>query len=298
MKTIPATMVKNLRERTGTAMMTCKKALQEASGDMEAAIDILRKMGEVRAAKRAGKTAAQGVIVIAVSKNKKKAFMAEINSETDFVARDNHFITFANNIAKQGLIAKGASDIATVSVLSIEPGTTLTIEDARKELVNKLGENIRVRRVASLSTDSGLVGHYCHGSRIGVLVKLDVDKPMLAKDLAMHIAASNPKAVSAEQVPIEFLEKEKEIFLAQAKETEKPSNIIEKIVEGRLKKLLKEVSLEGQSFVKDPETLVGHLLKLEKAKVLAFVRFEVGEGIEKESQNFFYEVMTEVQGNH
>ena len=298
MKTIPATMVKCLRERTGAAMMTCKKALQEASGDMEAAINILRKIGEVKAAKRAGKTAAQGVIVIAVSKNKKKAFMAEINSETDFVARDSHFVAFANNIAKRGLIEKGVIDVTAISVLAVEPGSTLTIEDARRELINKLGENIRVRRVASLSADSGVVGHYCHGSRIGVLVELDVDKPMLARDLAMHIAASDPKAVSAEQVSTEFLEKEKEIFLAQAKETAKPSNIIEKIVEGRLKKLLKEVSLEGQAFVKDPGTLVGHLLKLEKAKVLAFIRFEVGEGIEKESRNFFYEVMAEVQGNH
>lgn len=224
--------------------------------------------------------------------------MAEINSETDFVTRNNHFLAFANNVAKRGLTATGVGDVSAALILSVEPKSDLTIEDTRKELINKLGENIRVRRVTSLSSDSGVIGHYCHSSRIGVLVELDVDKPVLAKDLAMHIAASNPQAVSAAQVPAEFLEKEKEIFLAQAKETAKAPNIVEKIVTGRLTKLLKEVSLEGQPFVKDSETSVGDLLKLEKAKVLAFVRFEVGEGIEKKSQNFAYEVMAAVQGNH
>ncbi|AAO90888.1 translation elongation factor Ts [Coxiella burnetii] len=295
MTTITPIMVKELRERTGAAVMACKKALQETNGDMEAAIDLLRKAGDAKAAKRAGKTAAEGVIVIAISKDQKKGFMAEVNSETDFVARDTNFMAFASKVAERGL-AEGVSDVAATLALPIEPNSSSTIEDERKALVNRIGENIQIRRVASLSSD-GVVGHYSHGGRIGVLLALDVPNPELAKGLAMHVAAFNPQAVSANQVSTEFVEKEKEIFLARAQETGKPANIIEKMVKGQVEKLLKEVSLEGQSFVKDPEKLVGDLLKAEKAKVLAFLRFEVGEGVEKESQNFADEVMAQVQGN-
>ncbi|MBW5802484.1 elongation factor Ts [Coxiella endosymbiont of Ornithodoros amblus] len=295
MTTITPIMVKELRERTGAAVMACKKALQETNGDMEAAIDLLRKAGDAKSAKRAGKRAAEGVIAIAISKDQKKGFMAEVNSETDFVARDTNFIAFASKVAERGL-AEGVSDVAAMLALPIEPNSSSIIEDERKAFVNRVGENIQIRRVASLSSD-GVVGHYIHGGRIGVLLVLDVPNLELAKGLAMHVAAFNPQAVSANQVSTEFVEKEKEIFLVRAQETGKPANIIEKMVKGQVEKLLKEISLEGQSYVKDPEKLVGDLLKAEKAKVLAFLRFEVGEGVEKESQNFADEVMAQVQGN-
>ena len=295
MTTITPIMVKELRERTGAAVMACKKALQETNGDMEAAIDLLRKAGYAKAVKRAGKTAAEGVIVIAISKDQKKGFMAEVNSETDFVARDTNFMAFASKVAERGLV-EGVSDVAATLALPIEPNSSSIIEEERKALVNRIGENIQIRRVGSLSSD-GVMGHYNHGGRIGVLLALDVLNPELAKGLAMHVAAFNPQAVSANQVSTEFVEKEKEIFLARAQETGKPENIIEKMVKGQVEKLLKEVSLEGQFYVKDPEKLLGDLLKAEKAKVLAFLRFEVGEGVEKESQNFADEVMAQVQGN-
>lgn len=296
MTTITAAMVKELRDRTNSAMMACKKALQEADGDLEKAIDILRKAGEAKAAKRADKTAAEGVIVIAISPDQKKAFMAEVNSETDFVARDASFIPFAENVAKRGL-EENIKDVASLLALPIDPNASLPIEDARKELVNKIGENIQIRRIAFLSSEDGIVGHYRHGSRIGVLVTLNANRSALAKDIAMHIAAFRPQAISADQVSVKFLEKEKKFLLAQAKESGKSADIIEKIVAGRLKKLLKEVSLEGQSFVKDSKISVGDLLKSEKVKVFEFVRFEVGEGIEKETRDFASEVMEQVQGN-
>lgn len=297
MTTITAAMVKELRNRTNAAIMACKKALQEADGDLKKAIDILRKAGEVKAAKWADKTAAEGIIVIAISPDQKKAFMAEINSETDFVARDINFIRFAEGVAKLGL-EEGIQDVVSLSALPVRSHDLLTIEDMRKELVNKIGENIQIRRVAFLSSEDGMVGHYCHGNRIGVLVTINANKSDLAKNIAMHIAAFRPQAISADQVPVEFLEKEKNNLLAQAKESGKPMNIIEKIVAGRLNKLLREVSLEGQSFVKDSEISVGDLLKLEKVKVFEFARFEVGEGIEKEMQGFTSEMTSKVQGNH
>lgn len=297
MTTITAAMVKELRDRTNAAIMACKKSLQEADGDLKKAIDILRKAGEAKAAKWADKTAAEGVIVISISPDQKKAFMAEINSETDFVARDISFIRFAESVAKLGL-EKSIKDVVSLSALPVYSHASLTIEDARKELVNKIGENIQIRRVAFLSSENGMVGHYCHGNRIGVLVTINANKSALAKNIAMHIAAFQPQAISADQVPTKFLEKEKNNLLAQAKEIGKPMNIIEKIVAGRLNKLLKEVSLEGQSFLKDSEISVGDLLKSEKVKVFEFIRFEVGEGIEKEMQDFASEMMAQAQGNH
>lgn len=293
---ITAAMVKELRDRTNAAMMACKKALQEADGDLEKAIGILRKAGEAKAAKWADKTASEGVIVITISPDQKKAFMVEVNSETDFVARDANFIRFAENVAKLGL-EESVKDIASLSALPVYSHASLTIEDARKELVSKIGENIQIRRIAFLSSEDGIVGHYRHDSRIGVLVTLNTNKSVLAKNIAMHIAAFRPQAISADRVPAEFLDKEKKNLLAQAKKSGKPINIIEKMVAGRFNKLLKEVSLEGQSFVKDSKISVGDLLKLEKVKVFEFVRFEVGEGIEKEIQDFASEVMAQVQGN-
>lgn len=292
MKEITAAMVKDLRERTGAAMMACKKALEEAKGDMEAAIDILRKGGEAKAAKRAGKIAAEGVVVIAVSADKKKAFMAEVNSETDFVARDASFNEFANMLAARGIEA-GADTVEKVLALSAKGGET--IEQARQTLVTKIGENIQLRRVALVSAE-GLVGHYCHGNRIGVLVAIDKNNPEMAKDLAMHIAAFNPQAISGEDVPHAVIDREREIYLSQAKESGKPQEIVEKMVLGRLNKFLKEISLTGQPFLKDSEKMVGDLLKAQQIKVKSFVRFEVGEGIEKETKDFAEEVMSQVHG--
>ncbi len=296
MADITASMVKELRERTGAAMMACKKALDEAKGNMDAAIDILRKAGEAKAAKRAGKIAAEGIIEIAVDAAQKQAFLMEINCETDFVARDENFKTFAKMVARIGL-AKAVKDVN--AVLSVPFGTSgsETIDDARKTLVNKIGENIQIRRVAFLSSD-GIVGHYCHGHRIGVLVALDRNEPELAKDIAMHIAASNPQSISADDVPAAVIERERQIYLEQAKGSGKSEEIIKKMVAGRVSKFLNENSLIGQLFVKDSNTSVGDLLKARNVKVLAFVRCEVGEGIDKETQNFADEVMAQVQGRH
>ncbi|WP_304985397.1 translation elongation factor Ts [Coxiella-like endosymbiont] len=295
MTTITVAMVKELREITGAGMMACKKALQTANGNMEAAIKELRKVGEATAAKLASKKTTEGIVVIAVNNDGKKGCMAEINCQTDFVARDEGFLVFAQNVVDRGL-AEGTTHVAATLALPHQSGLSTTLEQSRRELITKIGENIQVRRVVLLSSD-GVVGHYSHGSRIGVLVALEAKKLTLAKDIAMHIAAFNPRAVRPDDVPIELVEKEKEILIVQAKESGKPQNIIDKMVDGRLNKFLKEISLEGQAFLKDPEILVGDLLKLEKATVSAFVRFEVGEGIEKDSQSFADEVMAQVEGN-
>ena len=293
--TITAAMVKELRERTGAAMMSCKKALEEAEGNIETAVDVLRKAGEAKAAKRSGKVAAEGKVTVTMSADKKKAFIIEVNSETDFVARDGHFSEFVQTLAERGLV-EGITEVDALLALPLQSGADQTIEQARQELINKLGENIKVRRVALLTSD-GIVGNYCHGDRIGVLVALDKDNAVLAKDIAMHVAALKPQAINPSDVPEDLLEREKAIFSAQAKESGKPDDIVAKMVTGRLNKFLKEVSLVGQSFVKDPNQTVADLLKAQGAQVEAFVRFEVGEGIEKASQNFADEVMAQVQGN-
>lgn len=292
---IAATLIKELRERTGAAMMACKKALEETNGDLEAAIGVLRKAGEAKAVKRAGKTAAEGKIVIVTGVDHKKAFMVEVNSETDFVARDSHFTEFVQNIAERGL-TENVQDVDSLVSLMIAQNSEETIEQARKSLINKLGENIQIRRVALLES-GGVVGHYCHGGRIGVIVALDNANPELAKDLAMHIAASKPQAVNPDDVPAAHIEKEREIFVEQAKASGKPQHIIEKMVAGRINKFLKEITLVGQPFVKDPNRSIADLLKSYDAVVTAFVRFEVGEGIEKKAQNFADEVMAQVQGD-
>jgi elongation factor Ts len=290
--TVTAAMVKELREKTGAAMMACKKALEESKGDFEVAIDLLRKAGEAKAAKRADKTAAEGRVVLATNADQSRAFVVEVNSETDFVARDENFVAFAQLLADQGLTA-GVNSVANLMALN-HHGEAL--ETTRQALVSKLGENIQVRRVALVA--EGHIGHYCHGDRIGVLVALDVNNPSLAKDIAMHIAASNPAAVYPEEISKELIEKEKEIFIAQASESGKPMDIIQKMVEGRVSKFLKEISLTCQPFVKNPDQTVAELLTANKAKILRFVRFEVGEGIVKEEANFAEEVMAQVQGKH
>jgi elongation factor Ts len=261
---------------------------------MDTAIDLLRKAGEAKAATRAGKIAAEGAIFIAVSDDKKKALMAEINSETDFVALSTDFNEFAQAVVAQALAAD-TDDVATVLALPFKAGQT--IEQARQNLVTKIGENIQLRRMAMV-TATGMVGHYSHGKRIGVLAALDKNEPEIAKDIAMHIAAFNPQAVSGEDVAPDLIAREREIYLSQAKDSGKPQEIIEKMVIGRLNKFLKEISLLGQPFLKNQEVMVSDVLKTKQIKVSRFVRFEVGEGIEKETKNFADEVMAQVQRNH
>jgi elongation factor Ts len=280
MAQISASLVKELRERTGLGMMECKKALVEQNGDIEAAIDHLRKSSGMKAAKKAGRVAADGVI------RAKGGYLVEINSETDFVARDDNFAAFADNVA-EAVAAAGTTDVAAVM--------SGDLEAAREALVQKIGENISVRRIAGVSAD--VVGDYVHGNnRIGVLVALKGGDEALARDIAMHVAAVNPQFVKADDVPGDVVEKEKEIFSAQAAESGKPAEIIEKMVVGRVKKFLAEICLVDQPFVKDPDLTVGKLVANAGAEVVEFVRFEVGEGIEKEEIDFATEVMQQARG--
>ncbi len=272
-----AAMVKALRERTGAPMIDCKKALDETNGDIEAAIDVLRKKGRAVAAKRAGKIAVEGVIVIAVSEDQTKAFMMELNCETDFVARDPSFTKFAYRTAECGLAAQ-AQDVETTLALVPDPNTKESIDDLRQALIGKIAENIQLRRVVCLSVH-GMVGYYCHGQRIGAIVAMDQPNPALGKDIAMHIVASNPLAVSIDDVPSQFIEREKSIVLEQAKNSGKSDAIIEKMVSGRVNKILKEVSLQEQPFFKDPDISVGQLLAKENAAISSFVRYELGEAL-------------------
>ena len=291
--TISAAMVKDLRERTGLGMMECKAALTETQGDMEAAIDLLRKKAGSKVEKKAGRTAAEGAIGAYLSPDRKLAAMVEVNSETDFVAKGDDFQAFANAVA--AAVAKhNPADVNAVSELKLDSGET--IAKARENLVAKLGENIGVRRFVRLAATKGQVATYVHGRKIGVLTELAGGDEQLAKDVAMHVAASKPECVSRDQVPAELIAKEKEIFSAQAAESGKPANIIEKMVEGRINKFLGEITLLGQPFVKDPETSVEKLLKSKNASVAGFTRFEVGEGIEKKSGDFAAEVMAQVKG--
>ncbi|KTD26874.1 elongation factor Ts [Legionella israelensis] len=289
--TISAALVMQLRERTGAGMMECKKFLVAADGDIEKAISEMRKAGQAKADKKANRIAAEGVIVVARSADGKSAVMLEINSETDFVARDESFTNFADKVAETALHA----DTTDVNELLKEtlPGN-MAIEDARQELVAKIGENIQIRRIARLSSE-GVIGYYLHGNRIGVMVALKNGDESLAKDIAMHVAASRPMVVSRDQVSAESIENEREIFTAQARESGKPQEIIDKMIEGRINKFMDEVSLLGQPFVKDPNIKVGQLLKEKNAEVLSFVRFEVGEGIDKKEDNFVEEVMAQVR---
>ncbi|MCU5787306.1 translation elongation factor Ts [Alcanivorax marinus] len=285
-------MVKELRERTGLGMMECKNALVEADGDIEKAIEDLRKSGQAKAAKKAGRTAAEGAVVVATSDDNKRAVMVEINSETDFVARDDNFLGFCNKVAGAALAADEV-DVAKIAELKLEDGSTL--EEARQALVQKIGENIQVRRAVRLSAD-GVVGSYVHGGKIGVLVALNGGDAELGKDVSMHVAAVNPMVVKSDEVPAEVLDKEREIIRAQPDMEGKPAEIVEKMVGGRINKFLKEVSLNDQPFVKDPNTTVGKLVKDAGAEVVAFERLVVGEGIEKEEVDFAAEVMAQAKG--
>lgn len=292
MAKITAALVKELRERTGSGMMECKKALVETGGDIEAAVEILRKTGLAKADKKGGRTAAEGRIAIQVSDDGKQAVIIEVNSETDFVAKNEDFAKFVNQVAERAL-ESGAATVAELLTTPIEIGGS-TIEEVRRELVAKLGENINLRRLTRFETEAGRLAAYLHGNRIGVLVEMEGGNAELAKDIAMHIAASKPLWVREEDIPADTLAKEKEIFAAQAKASGKPASVIEKMVEGRLRKYLQEVTLLGQPFVKDPDLSVGELLKKQGARVIRCVRFEVGEGIERAQTDFSEEVMAQV----
>lgn len=285
MANITAGMVKELRERTGLGMMDCKKALVEADGDMEKAIDDLRKASGLKAAKKAGRVAADGTVLTKISEDGNFGVILEVNSETDFVARDENFLNFANKVLEK------AFDTREIDVTALMAGD---LENAREALVQKIGENISVRRVAQIgfeNVNDGIVETYIHSNnRIAVLVAIKGGDASLAKDIAMHVAAVNPIVVRAEDVPPELLAKESEIYSAQARESGKPEEIIEKMIQGRLRKYVAEVSLLDQPFVKDGEVTVGALLKKAGADVLSFIRYEVGEGIEKEEVDFAAEV--------
>lgn len=291
---ITATLVKELRERTGAGMMDCKKALQEADGDIEAAIENMRKSGMAKAAKKAGRIAAEGVIIVKQDDNN-VAVMVEINSETDFVAKDENFLNFANAVASTVLEHKPA-DLDVLTAQTINGGES-SVEEARQALVSKIGENINIRRFTLIDAQGEHLGSYVHGGRIGVLADLSGGDSALAKDIAMHIAASRPVCVAEADVADELLEKEKSIFVSQAQESGKPADIIEKMVSGRIKKFIKEVTLLGQPFIKDPDQTIEKLLAAAGASVSGFVCYEVGEGIEKKTENFAEEVMAQAKAS-
>ncbi|MGX5173392.1 translation elongation factor Ts [Aliikangiella sp. IMCC44653] len=290
---ITASLVKELRERTGAGMMECKKALVETNGDIETAIDNMRKSGAAKAEKKAGRIAAEGVIITKSSDDGKVAAIVEVNSETDFVARDENFKEFANNVVDAALANK-TTDVAALNAVVLASGDT--VEAARTNLVAKIGENISVRRVQIVEATDGALASYIHGGRIGVIIALKDGDVELAKDIAMHAAATNPQFVNPEDISEDVYNREKEIFTAQAQESGKPAEIIEKMIVGRMRKFAAEVSLVGQPFVKDPSITVSELLKQANASVTSMVRFEVGEGIEKKEEDFASEVMAQVKG--
>jgi len=289
---ITAALVKELRERTGAGMMDCKKALVETKADLEAAIDLMRASGAAKAAKKAGRIASEGLVIVTISDDNKSAVIIEVNSETDFVTKSQSFIDFVNALGKLALKNRPES-VATFLTQTLDSGET--VDEAREDIVAKIGENIAVRRLQNVSTENGVLGAYKHGDRIAVLAVLSGKDANLAKDIAMHIAASRPECISEEQLSNELLEREKTVFIEQAKESGKPDNIIEKMIVGRMKKFVNEVTLYGQAFIKDPDTSVGELVKSKNAVVESFVRFEVGEGIEKKEGNFVEEVIAQAQ---
>jgi len=292
---VTAEAVKALRERTGAGMMECKKALVEAKGDLEAAAEAMRKSGLAKADKKAGRVAAEGVIAIERGADGRSAAIVEVNSETDFVAREKDFQSFAAEVAKAALSARPAD---LEALLATKLPTGQTVEETRRALIARIGENIGVRRFEIVTT-AGHLASYLHGSRIGTLVLLEGGDETLGRDLAMHVAAINPQYLSVDEVPADFLAKEREIEMAKAEaeaQGKKPREIIAKMVEGRLRKSLGEITLLGQPFVRDPEVTVEKLLAKSGAKVRGYVRYEVGAGIEKKQENFADEVMAAVRG--
>ncbi|MEX0618767.1 MAG: translation elongation factor Ts [Pseudohongiellaceae bacterium] len=292
MTTITASMVKELRERTGLGMMECKNALVESSGDFEKAIEDLRKSSGLKAAKKSGRVAAEGVVMTRISEDGNYGVIIEVNSETDFVARDDNFLDFARTLLNQAFANRDAA---------IEDLLSGGLEERRQALVQKIGENITARRVDCLNFDDankGIVESYVHSNnRIAVLIALHGGDESLARDIAMHVAAVNPMVVRAEDVPEDVLAKESEIFAAQARDSGKPDEIIEKMISGKLQKYIAEVSLLEQDFVKDPEVKIKSLLSEAGADVVSFIRYEVGEGIEKQVVDFAEEVAAQARGS-
>jgi elongation factor Ts len=295
--TISAGMVKELRERTSSGMMECKKALVEANGDMELAIENMRKAGLAKADKKSGRIAAEGIIGVKVSDDGKAVAIVDINCETDFVAKADDFVSFVNSVSVALLNAEAIETEEQLLAMPLEGG--VTVDEMRRGLISKLGENITVRRFEKFKTTEGGTAAYLHGNKIGVIVELAMADQELGKDVAMHIAASKPVCVSEDQVPTETIEKEKEIFLAQQEDKikGKPVDIVEKMIAGRVSKFLGEVTLLGQPFIKDDKKTVGQLAKEKGNIIIRFSRFEVGEGIEKKEENFAEEVMAQVRGN-
>ena len=289
---ITAAMVKELRERTSVGMMECKKALVETNGDMDAAVDLLRKAGAAKADKKAGRVAAEGIVAVAQSDN--AMAVVEVNCETDFAAKNDDFIAFVDKVAEK-VLADRPADVSSLNASAMDSDTT--VEETLKNLIGKIGENMSIRRFQVLEGDT--LGSYLHKvgptARIGVVLKMDGGDESLARDIAMHVAASKPQFIDQDQVDPAVLEKEKQILTEQAAESGKPAEIVEKMVMGRVNKFLKEITLLGQPFVKDPDVSVEKLLKDNNAKVVSFIRFELGEGIEKKDENFAEEVMAQAK---
>lgn len=290
---ISAAQVKELRERTGAGMMECKKALVAAEGDIDAAADTMRREGLAKADKKAGRVAAEGCIAAPVCDDGKSAVLLEVNCETDFVGKNDEFTSFASKAAEVAL-QQSAADVEALGELELNGEA---IDQQRRALVASLGENIGLRRLRRVESDTGVVAAYLHGSRIGSLVALEGGDADLARDLAMHVAATAPQFLDADSVPADVREKEKQILIEQAQDSGKPADIIEKMVEGRLRKFLAELTLLGQPFVKDPDQTVEKLLKAAGAKVTDYARFEVGEGIEKKTEDFAAEVRAQAEGS-
>ena len=295
---ISASQVKALRERTGAGMMECKKALVSVNGDIEAAVEEMRKAGLAAADKKSGRVAAEGIIAIAARADGRAAALAEVNCETDFVAKEGAFREFAQAVAER-VLADDPSALQALGASPVEAGSDATIEQRRRELIARIGENMTVRRFVRLVAESGVIATYSHGGRIGVVVAAegpDEGTVTVARDIAMHVAASRPQYLSESDVPQALLEKERSILAAQAEDSGKPARIIEKMVAGRLRKYLREITLLGQPFVKDPELSVEKYLKGKGVRVIDYRRLEVGEGIERREENFAEEVMAQVRG--
>tara|TARA_B100000686_G_C16651015_1_gene895573 strand:+ start:107 stop:985 length:879 start_codon:yes stop_codon:yes gene_type:complete len=288
---ISASMVKELRERTGAGMMECKKALVDSNGDLDSAIELLRTTGQAKAEKKAKRIAAEGRIII--KSDTKHTVILEINSETDFVANDSNFINFAESVA-ESILDNEISDLESLNKINLNSGTN--IEMARTDLIAKIGENISIRRFDRIKQCDNM-GLYTHGARIGVVVSLSGGDEEISKDIAMHVAASNPICIDNEGVPEELVSREKRIFQEQAASSGKPPEIVEKMIEGRMKKFFKEVTLLGQPFIKNPDISVNDLLNESNAEIIGYKRYEVGEGIEKKEENFADEVMAQIKGN-
>jgi len=290
--TITAEAVRQLRERTGAGMMECKRALVETRGDLDAAAELMRRNGLAKADKKAARIAAEGTLVI--ERSGQQAVLVEVNCETDFVARGDDFQAFARDVGRAALASQGTSLESLME--QKDPAGNGTLEQRRRELVARIGENISVRRFERMSS-AGPLGAYLHGTRIGALVAIEGGDDVLAKDLAMHVAAINPAWLDAAAVPAEVLAREREVLGEQAKNEKKPPEIIARMVEGRLRKFLAEITLTGQPFVKDPDTSVEALLKRSGARAVRFVRFEVGAGIDRKQDDFVGEVMAQVKGS-